>query len=129
VRGKSGLTGGGMNKEDSPVKKKKNGNKEKVLAYDMNLMQKVAAILEAGNIEEFIDVKKRPFRLIFLNFIIGLSRGVGFLLGATVVGAIVLAILKSVFVKLGGMPWFGSQIADILLYVKEVTEQAQQAGR
>jgi hypothetical protein len=41
----------------------------------------------------------------------------------------VLAILKSVFVKLGGMPWFGSQIADILLYVKEVTEQAQQAGR
>lgn len=117
-----------MKKEKSPVKRKKACNKEKVLVYDMNLMQKVAAMLEAGNIEEFIDVKSRPFRLIFLNFIIGLSRGVGFLLGATVVGAIILAVLKGVFIKLGGMPWFGTQIADILLYVKDVTEQAQQAS-
>jgi len=36
--------------------------------------------------------------------------------------------MKGVFVKLGGMPWFGTQIADILYYVKDVTEQAQQAS-
>lgn len=117
-----------MKKTEKNIKDKKAIKVEKVLAYDMKLMQKVAAMLEAGNIEEFIDIKSRPLRLIVLNFIIGLSRGVGFLLGATVVGAIVLAIMKGVFVKLGGMPWFGTQIADILYYVKDVTEQAQQAS-
>jgi len=118
-----------MKKIKKTEKDKKAIKVEKVLAYDMKLMQKVAAMLEAGNIEEFIDIKSRPLRLIFLNFIIGLSRGVGFLLGATVVGAIVLAIMKGVFIKLGGMPWFGTQIADILVYVKEITEQAQHAGK
>ncbi|PKL92798.1 MAG: hypothetical protein CVV21_00175 [Candidatus Goldiibacteriota bacterium HGW-Goldbacteria-1] len=114
-----------MNKTKKNEKEKKASKVEKVLAYDMKLMQKVAAMLEAGNIEEFIDIKSRPLKLIFLNFVIGLSRGVGFLLGATVVGAIILAIMKGVFVKLGGMPWFGTQIADILVYIKSITEQAQ----
>jgi len=26
------------------------------------------------------------------------------------------------------MPWFGTQIADVLVYVKEITEQAQQSA-
>ncbi len=97
---------------------------------ELDLTQKLAAMFEARNIEEFIDSRKRPLRLIYWNFVIGLSRGVGFLLGATVVGALLIALLKHTLHKLGGTPWIGEQVAQIYQYMQEsLTETAKTAGK
>jgi len=90
----------------------------------LSRVQKAAAVMEARTIEEFIDIKSRPMKLIFWNFVIGLSRGIGFFIGATIAGALVIAVLKSVFTKLGGMPWIGEKVADFYLMIREFAEQA-----
>jgi hypothetical protein len=111
----------------TPVAKNKRAAKKG--RADLKLVQKIAAIMEAGTIEEFIDVRSRPFRLIFWNFVIGLSRGIGFLLGATVVGAIIITVMKHAVVKLGGMPWLGEQIANAVIYIKQIVDQAPGTGQ
>ncbi|MCE5300765.1 MAG: DUF5665 domain-containing protein [Spirochaetia bacterium] len=99
---------------------KKDRKKKKNDPFDLSLDQKLAAMFEAKNIEEFIDIRSRPLRLIFWNFVIGLSRGFGFLLGASVVGVILLAIMKKGLAQLGGMPWIGEKAAEILMNVEEI---------
>jgi hypothetical protein len=89
---------------------------------DLKLTQKLAALFEARNIEEYIDMRSRPWRLIYWNFIMGISRGVGFLLGATVLGAIFIAFGKHFLHKLGGMPWLGEKIAQAFLYISDIVK-------
>ncbi len=103
--------------------------KKKKYSKTLNGIQKVAAAMEAGTIEEFIDIKSRPMRLIFWNFVIGLSRGVGFFIGATIAGALVIAVLKAIFVKLGGMPWIGEKAADFYLMIKQFADQAASSAK
>lgn len=103
--------------------KKEKEAKIKKRRGDMNMAMKLASWLEARNIEDFLDIRNRPWKLIWLNFIIGLSRGVGFLLGATFVGAILIYALKVIIHKLGGMPWLGEQAADFLIYIDNITKQ------
>jgi uncharacterized membrane protein len=105
--------------------------KKKKQVYDtesMKLEQKLAAMFEARNIEEFIDVRKRPFSLMYWNFIIGLSRGIGFLLGATVVGALLIAFGKHTLVRLGGMPWLGEKVAQAYIYINEIVKNTPVPG-
>ena len=86
-------------------------------------MQKIAAVLESSNIEDFLDLRRRPWRLMFMNFWIGVSRGIGFLLGATVVGALFIAWGKHMVTSLGGLPWIGERIADAFLYISDLVKQ------
>jgi hypothetical protein len=110
-------------KKEKTRKKKGGMNNE-----DMKLTQKLAALFEARNIEEYIDARKRPLRLIYWNFIIGVSRGVGFLLGATVLGALFIALGKSMLHHLGGMPWLGEKIAQAYLYISEIVKNSASGG-
>ncbi|MFP4465614.1 MAG: DUF5665 domain-containing protein [Candidatus Goldiibacteriota bacterium] len=125
-----------MKKEKDRKKPEKNrekeDEKEDLLKNDMRLLSRAAAMLEAGNIEEFIDLRSRPWKLIFWNFVIGLFRGIGFLIGATVLGAIIIALgsnfIKEVIDSLGGLPWIGEKIADAFLYIKEIVEESSING-
>ena len=100
------------------MRKKKNP-----LKYDMNMVQKIAGVLEASNIEEFLDLRSRPMRLIFWNFVIGLSRGFGFLLGATILGAIFMAWGRHIVTSLGGLPWIGEKIAAAVIYIGDLVKE------
>lgn len=77
--------------------------------------------LEQMNLAELIDVSRRPFRLMWLNFLAGLARGVGFFLGAGVMGAITLALITwMVYHLLDQLNWipvigqFSHAVGDIL---------------
>ncbi len=107
---------------------KKKQKHKSIYGSDLALTQKLAAIFEARHIEEYIDMRKRPWKLIYLNFIIGLSRGFGFLLGATVVGALLIAFAKTSLHHLGGMPWIGEKIAQAYLYVSEIVKNSAAGG-
>ena len=112
MHGKSGIK-----KKPGIFMKKKKQKKDgaAMTSSDLKLTQKLAALFEARNIEDFIDVRRRPWRLIY--FIIGISRGVGFLLGATVLGAILIAFAKHALHKLGGTQWLNENMSQIFLNI------------
>jgi hypothetical protein len=101
-------------------------NMKKIGRKESSFERKLASWLEARNIEEFLDLRSRPWKLIWLNFVIGLSRGFGFLLGATVVGALLLAWIKHAVVKLGGMPWLGEKAAEIIQHIDTIKQASGQ---
>ncbi|MFA4986980.1 MAG: DUF5665 domain-containing protein [Candidatus Brocadiia bacterium] len=68
-------------------------------------------MLHAIGMEDLVDHK---WRLIWLNFLIGLSRGLGFFLGATIVGAAVFWLLQ----KFVDAPLVGGVINEIMQNVK-----------
>jgi hypothetical protein len=104
-------------------KNMKKVRKPNPLKYDLKIMQKIAAVLEASNIEEFLDLRSRPGRLIFWNLIIGLSRGIGFFIGATVAGALVYVFIKHALHSLGGLPWIGEKIASAFIYISDLVKE------
>ena len=69
----------------------------------------------ATGFEDVIKFVKKPWRLIWINFLIGLARGLGFFLGVTILGACILVVLH----KMVDFPVIGKYIADIVNAVKE----------
>jgi hypothetical protein len=69
----------------------KQENEAKMLAGQM---EKLIHHLESMRIAEYVEMLQRPARLILLNFIGGISRGLGIAIGATLVFALMLEFLR-----------------------------------
>ncbi len=70
----------------------------------------LAHTMEKTRLNEYINLIERPWRLIYINFIAGLAKGLGTAIGLTVLAAIVFYMLKS-WVNL---PLIGEFIARLL---------------
>lgn len=57
-------------------------------------ISKIAEQVEKSGIAEYVELVKRPRRLIYVNFIAGLARGLGMAIGFTVLGALVIYLLS-----------------------------------
>lgn len=93
-------------------------NKEDI-EYLREIKEKVEKIAEGMNkfgLAEYIELLRNPPRMIFLNFIYGMARGLGIAVGATILGAILLAVLF----KVGelNLPVIGEFIARIIKIVR-----------
>ena len=65
------------------------------------LKQKVEELslnLERMKLAEYVELLNNPKRLLFINFISGLARGLGIAVGFTLLGALVLFILQRLVV-------------------------------
>ncbi|MEC9487976.1 MAG: DUF5665 domain-containing protein [Halanaerobium sp.] len=92
---------------------------KKEIEYLRGIEDKVDKIAEGMNkfgIAEYIELLRQPRKMIFLNFIYGMARGLGIAVGATVLGAVLLAILF----KMGelNLPIIGQFIARIVRIVQ-----------
>ncbi|MDD5686253.1 MAG: DUF5665 domain-containing protein [Elusimicrobia bacterium] len=67
---------------------------------------------------DILDFVKKPWKLIWANFLIGVARGVGLLLGMTIIGAIVVTLIILILHKMVDMPLIGSFVARIITEVK-----------
>jgi Domain of unknown function (DUF5665) len=94
---------------------------------ELSSLQKVAVFMEQSRLGSYVDLMNRPGRLIWLNFLAGLARGIGIFVGGGLVGAIVLLImvrvLRETVQTLGGLPWIGTQVEEIIGWVLNVIEQ------
>ncbi len=72
--------------------------------------------LESMRIAEYIDMLQKPSKLIFTNFIAGIARGLGIALGATLVFALVVELLRRVILL--NIPGIGSFVAEIIKMVE-----------
>ncbi|MCL1874219.1 MAG: DUF5665 domain-containing protein [Clostridiales bacterium] len=69
---------------------------------------------EKMRIGDYINLVQRPKRMIWVNFISGVARGLGFTVGVTILGALAIYILS----KMIDMPLVGNFISELMDYVE-----------
>ncbi|CCQ92401.1 conserved hypothetical protein [[Clostridium] ultunense Esp] len=73
-------------------------------------MDRWMVLLEKVQLDDFLYNYTQPMRIIILNLVAGITRGLGFTLGTTLVVAVLVVILRN-FVTL---PIIGEYIADLI---------------
>jgi len=82
--------------------------KEKVDQLSLNL--------ERMKLAEYVELLNKPGRLLYVNFISGLARGLGIAVGFTLLGAVLLVILQRLVVL--HLPVISDFIAQIIRLVQ-----------
>ena len=59
----------------------------------MKKLEEISERIQVLNLAEYIEMFRSPRRMLVINFVSGLARGLGIAIGATVLGAIFLIIL------------------------------------
>lgn len=72
---------------------------------------------------EYVELFKRPRKLIWMNLFLGLVRGMGMFIGFTVVAALIVYIGTIILGKMVNLPLVGSWIAKIM----EAVENARRS--
>jgi hypothetical protein len=80
-------------------------------------VQDLIMAMEKANIAEWTELYRKPVRLIYLNFLAGVARGVGIAIGFTILGALVIYIIKEL--ALLNLPVIGKYIAEIVRLVQQ----------
>lgn len=89
----------------------------RVLARLEGRVRLLAERTEKANIAEYVSLLQRPSRLLWLNFIAGTARGVGIAFGFTVLGAMLIMIIR--WLGLLNLPVIGGFVADIVRIVQQ----------
>ena len=79
-------------------------------------LSKLASRLESMRVAEYMELLEKPGRLILINFIAGIARGLGIAIGTTVVFALLLEGLRRLILL--NIPCIGSFIADVVRIVE-----------
>lgn len=91
---------------------------EKERRLRRRLIKEIARLsqrLEKFNIAEYLNLLNNPRRYLFVNFIGGVARGLGFAIGATLLAAAVLFFLQRLVML--NLPVIGDFIAELIRIV------------
>ncbi len=80
-------------------------------------VDRMALDLERAKIAEYIEFMQDTRRLLLVNFIVGLVRGLGIAVGFTILGAIVVYFLRRLVML--NLPLIGDFIAEIVKIVSQ----------
>jgi hypothetical protein len=93
----------------------------------LDAAQKIAVFLEQSRLAEYVDLMNKPWRLVWLNFLSGVARGVGMVIGGGIVATLVILVtvsmLKTMLQHVGGLPWVGEQMEQAIAWVLSVAEK------
>lgn len=82
----------------------------------MEKLEELSERIQRINVAEYIELVRSPRRMLFLNFISGLARGLGIAIGATVLGAIFLIVLLRI--AQSNIPLIAEFVAKIIKIVE-----------
>lgn len=82
-------------------------------------IEKLSQKIEESKINEYVLLMGDTKRLLWKNFISGISKGIGTGIGFTILGAIVLIILRKIVLL--NIPIIGRYLKDILDIVETTT--------
>ncbi len=68
--------------------------------------------LERMQLEEYLNYVRNWKRLLWVNFVSGLARGLGMAIGFTVLGAAAVVLLQRIVVD--NIPWIGDFLAEVI---------------
>jgi len=80
-------------------------------------VEKISLMLEKAKIGDYVTMMARPKAMIFNNFIAGLARGFGMAIGFTILGALVLYLLRQAVLL--NIPIIGNFISEIVKIVQD----------
>jgi hypothetical protein len=80
-------------------------------------VQRISDSLERSKIAEYVDLLNHPWRLIHVNLIAGLARGVGLAVGFTLLGATLIYVLTRSFVL--NLPLVGNFLGELVWIIQE----------
>lgn len=105
-----------MGDENESASRQKSGNNsEGGMEKEMQLLQRLVYHLEGMRVQEYVELLQRPGRLLWLNFIAGIARGLGIAIGTTIVFAFVIKLLENIIVlNIPGIGEFISQIIGVV---------------
>jgi hypothetical protein len=86
------------------------------------ILGQIAARLEEANLGAYVDLYRRPWRMLWLNFAAGAARGLGMAVGFTLLGALVILLLRNAF--LAHLPGIGHVVAEVVRIVQRETAPA-----
>lgn len=78
------------------------------------MIERLAVQLERANFAEYVQLMQKPKRILWLNFLGGMARGLGVAVGFTLITAALVYLLQQMTV----LPYIGDFIADIVRIVK-----------
>ncbi|MGB9790991.1 MAG: DUF5665 domain-containing protein [Thermacetogeniaceae bacterium] len=79
-------------------------------------IEELSLSIERMKLAEYVDLLNRPWRLLYINFISGLARGVGIAVGFSLLGALLIVILQRLVVL--HLPLISDFIAQIIRLVQ-----------
>lgn len=101
---------------ESPVSVEVENKPEKVVSIESeSALRKLAFIFERMRIADYITYMQNPFRVLWLNFLAGVARGLGIAIGMTVLFAVLLYILGHMV----DLPLIGKFIAKLVNIVHQ----------
>lgn len=80
-------------------------------------LSKLSKTVHEARINEYVDLMEDPKRLLVMNFLLGLVRGLGMAIGFTILGAFVFYILKQIIVL--NLPVISDFISDLVRLVQQ----------
>jgi hypothetical protein len=84
--------------------------KDEIEHEDAKIIKNLTLWLKRVNFDKYIATRDNPFHLVINYFLAGLAQGFGFILGSTVIIAILLLVLS----WLGGIPLIGEWISWVI---------------
>jgi len=93
------------------------GKEQKKLEELEAEVKKLSKIIHGTYFMEYLELVKDTRKLFVMNFLLGLTRGLGMALGFTILGAFVFYILKQIIIL--NLPLISDFIADIVRLVQE----------
>lgn len=82
----------------------------------IKVLEKTSKEIEATKINEYVDLMNDTKKLLWKNFISGISKGIGSAIGFSILGAMVLLILRKIVLL--NIPLLGRYLKDILEIVE-----------
>ena len=117
------IEGGRITKKIPLATPKKTEQKEQLeeqAVKDLNEMREslvwLNGYLAKMNIGEYVSLMRKPWYVAQVNFLAGMARGIGFAVGFSILGAVIVLVLQKMQVL--NIPLIGNFIAQILDYIK-----------
>jgi len=85
--------------------------------HDRILIERLIFTLEKMNLKAYIDHITDRRRMVVSTLLYGMLRGLGFSFGFTVLGAVMIALLK--FLLENNLPQVGSFVAEVIHAIEE----------
>lgn len=91
--------------------------KERLLRSLEDKVDNLALTMEKIKLAEYVELLNNPWKLLWVNLLAGLARGVGIAIGGTVLVAILLFLLRQVAIL--NLPLISDFIAEIVRLVQQ----------
>lgn len=95
---------------------------------DWKALREAAAFLEKAKLAEWVAIMNSPRRNIWMNFLAGVARGVGMVVGATLIGVLLTLFLKQAFRHAGGVPWVGTEVKQVVGFILQTVREQHPAA-